>query len=87
MLAPPPSNSTSSISFPGSTPNGPRFNPITGTVEQTSSSSIIDVDEMTEEEKELEAEKLFVLFDRLERAGGSPNPVRAAMRKDSEVNI
>lgn len=55
------------------------INPITGAVNQPS-----ELDEMTEEEKEAEAEKLFVLFDRLERTGAIPpsaNPVRAAMQR------
>lgn len=41
------------------------------------------MEEMTEEEKEAEAEKLFYLFDRLEKSGAlSPNqnPVRRAMQ-------
>ena len=40
--------------------------------------------EMTEEEKTQEMEKLFVLFDRLERSGALPpdqNPVRKAIQK------
>jgi hypothetical protein len=39
---------------------------------------------MTEEEKEREAEKLFVLFDRLERTGVLPpsqNPYRKAIQQ------
>jgi len=39
---------------------------------------------MTEEEREREAERLFVLFDRLERTGAVPpeaNPVRRAIQK------
>lgn len=37
---------------------------------------------MTDEEKEREAEKLFVLFDRLEKSGALPasqNPIRKAI--------
>ena len=37
---------------------------------------------MTDEEKEREAEKLFVLFDRLERSGAidpNQNPIRKAI--------
>ncbi|KZV60313.1 hypothetical protein PENSPDRAFT_620141 [Peniophora sp. CONT] len=59
------------------------INPITGAVNQPAQ----DSDEMTEEEKEAEAEKLFVLFDRLERTGAIPpsaNPVRQAMRKAAD---
>jgi len=36
---------------------------------------------MTDEEKEAEAERLFVLFDRLERAGMGVNPIRQAHEK------
>ena len=59
------------------------INPITGAIQQPSAPS----DEMTEEEKEAEAERLFVLFDRLERTGAIPpsaNPVRQAMRRAAE---
>lgn len=54
------------------------INPITGVVEGERQ----DI-EMTDEEKEQEAEKLFVLFDRLERSGALPpsqNPIRKAMQ-------
>ncbi|EJU05980.1 hypothetical protein DACRYDRAFT_85841 [Dacryopinax primogenitus] len=55
-------------------------NPITGT--STSTAPIIDFNTpMTEEEKEIEAERLFVLFDRLERSGYGVNPVRAAQQE------
>lgn len=37
--------------------------------------------EMTDEEKEREAEKLFVLFERLEKSGGMENPIKKAMRE------
>ena len=46
-----------------------------------------DGPEMTDEEKEEEAEKLFVLFDRLERNGAiqpSQNPVRRAMHQQQQ---
>lgn len=36
---------------------------------------------MTDEEKELEAEKLFVLFDRLEKTGMVQNPIRKAIQE------
>ena len=42
---------------------------------------------MTDEEKEREAEKLFVLFDRLEKTGAIPpeqNPMRKAMQQRRE---
>ncbi|KIJ32304.1 hypothetical protein M422DRAFT_35851 [Sphaerobolus stellatus SS14] len=54
------------------------INPITG-IRNTDKPN--PVDEMTEEEKEREAEKLFVLFDRLERQGMGVNPIRKAMQE------
>jgi hypothetical protein len=68
MNAPPSSNS-SLVS-----PSGHEINPITGTFEEKA-----PLPEMTDEEKEVEAEKLFVLFDRLEKTGSihpSQNPIR-----------
>lgn len=70
-----PSNSTLT------TPSGEAINPITGTLQ--AEPTLLD---MTEEEREREAEKLMVLFDRLERTGGiSPgqNPIRKAIAKRS----
>lgn len=58
---------------------GAEINPITGTVYEEIDTK--DLDEMTEEEKEREAEKLFVLFDRLEKRGFTQNPIRAAQQK------
>lgn len=51
------------------------LNPITGT-------NIVSPPpiEMTDEEKEAEAERLFVLFDRLERSGLGVNPIRKAQQ-------
>ncbi|KAI6033834.1 hypothetical protein PISMIDRAFT_23831 [Pisolithus microcarpus 441] len=63
------------------TSDGMPIDPITGTVVKEREPS-----DMTDEEKEQEAEKLFVLFDRLERSGALPpsqNPVRKAMQKGS----
>lgn len=57
----------------------PTINPITGTFFQKRDRGILD--EMTEEEKEREAEKLFVLFDRLEKSGVASNPIRQAMQE------
>ncbi|TCD69181.1 hypothetical protein EIP91_008477 [Steccherinum ochraceum] len=54
-----------------------QIDPITGVVREEKPSI-----EMTDEEKEREAEKLFVLFDRLERSGALPpsqNPIRKAV--------
>jgi hypothetical protein len=65
---------TASSSASLMTPSGIPINPITGTIERKASQP-----EMTDEEKEVEAEKLFVLFDRLERSGAiqaSQNPIR-----------
>ncbi|KIY52575.1 hypothetical protein FISHEDRAFT_34994 [Fistulina hepatica ATCC 64428] len=62
------------------------INPITGTYETPRNKS--DLPEMTEEEKEAEMEKLFVLFDRLERTGAIPkeqNPVRKAIQKSQQM--
>ncbi|KAI0250511.1 guanine nucleotide exchange factor [Lactifluus subvellereus] len=58
---------------------GAQINPITGTIQEERA----DI-EMTEEEREQEAERLFVLFDRLERTGAVPpeaNPVRRAIQR------
>jgi hypothetical protein len=52
------------------TPSGDVINPITGVIQGTHG----DV-EMTEEEKEKEAEKLFTLFERLEKKGVE-NPIK-----------
>jgi len=73
MTAPAPSSSEPSSSTAGD------INPITGTKAQPREPL-----DMTDEEKEMEAEKLFVLFDRLERTGAIPpnqNPIRKAMEK------
>ena len=53
------------------------INPITGMVDGPKE----PIPDMTDEEKEREAEKLFVLFDRLEKAGGMENPIRKALRE------
>jgi hypothetical protein len=58
---------------------GLQINPITGAIQEERAEI-----EMTEEEREQEAEKLFVLFDRLERTGAVPpeaNPVRRAIQR------
>ncbi|KAF8075940.1 guanine nucleotide exchange factor [Lyophyllum atratum] len=62
--------------FNPSTPNA-SINPITGTTAEPPASL-----DMSDEEKEREMEKLFVLFDRLERTGAIPpsqNPMRKAI--------
>jgi hypothetical protein len=58
---------------------GPGVNPITGTTYRPRDRSAVD--EMTEEEKEREAEKLFVLFDRLEKTGVASNPIKEALHR------
>lgn len=68
MMAPP-SEETDS--------NGVPLNPITGTTRRPDAPAV----DMTDEEKEREAERLFVLFDRLERSGMGVNPVRKAMQE------
>ncbi|TFY83256.1 hypothetical protein EWM64_g757 [Hericium alpestre] len=63
---------------PTETPSGVPINPITGVAQEDR-----PMVEMTEEEKEQEAERLFVLFDRLERSGALPpnqNPIRRAVQ-------
>lgn len=73
---PPPSGSGAAANIPGGS-----VNPITGSVQQRPP---VDDTEMTQEEKEAEMEKLFVLFDRLERTGAMPkeqNPIRKAIQE------
>jgi hypothetical protein len=72
VTVPPTSSSTDALSG-----DGPAINPITGSIQEVQPED----DEMTEEEREAEAERLFVLFDRLERSGAIPanqNPIRRA---------
>jgi hypothetical protein len=61
--------------------SGPDFNPITGQRLSAEEASAPKADEMTEEEKEREAEKLFVLFERLKATGvmNVKNPVEQAI--------
>ncbi|KAG1729071.1 guanine nucleotide exchange factor [Suillus paluster] len=76
VSAPPVSAASSG---PPTTASGLPINPITGTVEHPS-----ETIDMTDEEKEREAEKLFVLFDRLEKTGALPpsqNPYRKAFQE------
>ncbi|KAF5351468.1 hypothetical protein D9757_012059 [Collybiopsis confluens] len=85
MSAPPPPSATSHSSFEDSTsnPDGREINPITGTYGAPGSTASATAD-MTEEEKEQEMEKLFVLFDRLEKTGALPpsqNPMRKVIEK------
>lgn len=67
---------SSSVEVPSTSADGVPINPITGIAQQPAVEP-----EMTDEEKEQEAEKLFVLFDRLEKSGSLPpnqNPIRHA---------
>ncbi|KAH7344119.1 guanine nucleotide exchange factor [Rhizoctonia solani] len=66
IMAPPPASS-----------GGDDVNPITGTRQAPSGPSLAD---MSDEEKQREAEKLFVLFDRMERMGMAKNPIREAFQ-------
>lgn len=77
LLAPPPAASDTSGAADSASSLQPGINPITGMVEQERAPG----PEMTDEEKEREAEKLFVLFERLEKAGGMENPIKKAMRE------
>lgn len=75
---PPPSADTSSA--PITTPSGEAINPITGTTVVPQAPA----PEMTDEEKEREMERLFVLFDRMEKTGAlapSQNPMRKAVKQ------
>ncbi|KAH7924845.1 hypothetical protein BV22DRAFT_1090227 [Leucogyrophana mollusca] len=80
LRAPP----TSLGGAPITTSTGEAINPITGIVERPAPEG----PEMTDEEKEREAERLFLLFDRLEKSGAVPpsqNPVRKAMEKHAKM--
>lgn len=77
ILTGPPSSGEAS--GPAADTSGAQINPITGAIQEERPLS-----EMTEEEREREAERLFVLFDRLERTGAVPpeaNPVRRAIQR------
>ncbi|KAJ7499505.1 guanine nucleotide exchange factor [Mycena latifolia] len=88
MSAPPPPTTTAGSSTGAGTSAAVAaaaaegINPITGTAQEARAPA----PEMTDEEKEREMEKLFVLFDRLERTGALPasqNPMRRAIEKAS----
>lgn len=77
-MSAPPATSTSTLA-PNTTASGAPIDPITGQVQREKPPL-----DMTDEEKEIEAEKLFVLFDRLERNGALPpnqNPIRRAIQE------
>jgi len=70
---------TRSSNIPTSTSSGEFINPITGTAVKPTEGVA-----MTDEEKDHEVEKLFVLFDRLEKTGAIPpeqNPMRKAIQQ------
>lgn len=73
IMAPPNASSDADM------PSDPDINPITGAKADGSPDDILA--SMSEEEKEREAEKLFVLFDRLEKMGMAVNPVRRAQQE------
>ncbi|KAK7696455.1 hypothetical protein QCA50_001112 [Cerrena zonata] len=78
IMSAPPATANSTLA-PSTTPSGAAIDPITGQIQRERPPL-----EMTDEEKEIEAEKLFVLFDRLERNGAlSPNqnPIRRAIQE------
>src|SRR5579864_5269127 len=55
------------------------INPVTG--QRLDAEPVPNISEMTDEEKEIEAERLFTLFERMRRLGvGVENPVRAAQQ-------
>jgi hypothetical protein len=77
LNAPPNDAASSNVSLV--TPSGTHINPITGTIQ---SGPVLPA--MSDEEKEHEMEKLFVLFDRLERMGAIPpsqNPMRRVVQE------
>ncbi|KAG8757672.1 hypothetical protein FRC14_001734 [Serendipita sp. 396] len=74
---PPPASGSAGASLPDN------INPITGAINRVSEDT---GPEMTEEEKEREAERLFVLFDRLEKTGMAQNPVRKAIQ-EGKLNL
>ncbi|KAG9012293.1 hypothetical protein FRB94_006324 [Tulasnella sp. JGI-2019a] len=80
MAPPPPPKDTPGTSKSGNDDisDDPDINPITGAKYRPGPDPL---EGMTDEEKEREAEKLFVLFDRLERMGMAVNPVRQAQQQ------
>lgn len=77
---PVPQNATDSLAEGGG--EGVRINPITG--QRLDAETYVDEGPpMTDEEKEIEAEKLFVLFERLRATGmvDVVNPVRQAVEE------
>lgn len=79
IMAPPPPAEDSRGAAEDHIPDDPDINPITGSKFKPSGPDPMAA--MTDEEKEQEAEKLFVLFDRLEKMGMAVNPVRKAQQE------
>ncbi|RVD88360.1 uncharacterized protein DFL_002547 [Arthrobotrys flagrans] len=85
---PVPSEALEETAEDGGKSSGKRINPITGQylddeLRDIEASGLRGLEGMTDEEKEMEAEKLFVLFERLNRTGviNVENPVRTAMQE------
>jgi len=78
-----PSNAAeaSSIASEGDTDGGAEINPVTGQRLSAEAKNTSEAAEMTQEEKEREAERLFVLFERLRATGvvDVKNPVQQAI--------
>lgn len=78
---PVPENATSDSAKGFTTVDGEDINPITG--QRRDREPVDDLPEMTDEEKEQEAERLFVLFERLKATGvmNVVNPVQQAVQE------
>ncbi|KAI6367642.1 hypothetical protein MCOR25_004864 [Pyricularia grisea] len=78
---PVPQSALASEGTPGSTVQGRAVNPITG--QFLDAEKLLDMPEMTQEDKEREAERLFVLFERLKKTGiiDVQNPVEKAFQE------
>ncbi|KAF5355226.1 hypothetical protein D9758_005977 [Tetrapyrgos nigripes] len=84
--APPPSKPSTSTSAEPSIDHR-EVHPITGTFVNEQDKGKSPADDMSPEEKEREMEKLFVLFDRLEKTGTLPpdqNPMRTIIQKSMQ---
>lgn len=76
-----PSSATEASSIPGDGENNAQVNPVTGQNLSAEAMDRSDNEEMSQEEKEREAERLFVLFERLKATGviDVKNPVQQAV--------
>ena len=83
MMAPPPKSDDGdekpSVELEFSNQSTGQIDPISGMVKTEDQSKPLD--EMTDEEKEREAEKLFVLFERMEKVTGMENPLKKAFHE------